>query len=375
MYMKKIVLIFSVFVSALMVSAQTSPSFAYGFPMAGKSVGPLYVAMGLPFYKVASTPSGSIKADPGVAHALLVTTHASEETCENVPYSDPAHGFDFPAPLAVGTTEHSKYTVHGTHEKYDELYLLTLTVHPTYDVYDTVMYHGTMPAGITEGDNDVTWTTIHGCDSVVHLYALLCPMTAEDGDHLLYPTVVMNDRYCWTQQNLKATHYTDGTSVPNAMVYQTAQYPDATENLNTYGRLYTWFSAMGVNEDGSETPVPDAKGFYQGICPDGWHVPTQKEFNALFSYAVEDLNSTELWVNGLNNTNSTGFTALPAGQYNGQLNRFEGLRSQTNFWSCLPTSSTYPSALTLMIAYYCSESMLVNKPTNDAYSVRCVKNY
>lgn len=357
--------------SVLGLSAQTTASFSYAFPSAGASEGPLYVALGIPFYDMAT--AGSIEADFGVAHALLVTTHASEETCENVPYTD--HGFDFPAPLAVGAADYSTYTVHGTPENYDELFLLTLTVYPTYDVYDTVMYHGTLPDGIEEGDNDVTETSIHGCDSVVHLYALLCPMTTEDGDGLTYPTVVMNDRYCWTQENLKATHYTDGTSVPNAMVYQTGLNPDANENLNTYGRLYTWFSAMGVNEDGSEAPTADAKGFYQGICPEGWHVPNKKEFTALSSYAVEDLNSTELWVNGANNTNSTGFTALPAGQYNGQLNRFEGLHSQTNFWSCLPSSESYPTALTMMIAYYCGESKQMNEPTHNAYSVRCVKNY
>ena len=366
--MKKILLAAGALMSAIILYAQTPSTFAYAFPAAGKTEGPLYVALGVPFYE--TVKADAFEVDYGIAHALLVTTQVSDETCENVPYTE--NGFNLPAPLPVGEGEYSNYTVHGTFENYDERVLLALTVYPTYDVEDTVMYHGTLPEGVQEGDNImVEAQSIHGCDSIVHLYALLCPLTV-DADNITYPTVVMDGQFCWMKNNLQSIHYSDGTNIPQALVYNTPMNSNTDENLAQYGRLYTWYSAMHVNEDGSETPEPDAKGFYQGACPTGWHIPSTREITKLFSNPAPAISSVNLWENVSTNTNSTNFDARPAGFYNHQANRFESMGTQTNFWS---STLSNPNALTLMLSYYCNESQLINEPVRNAYSVRCVKNY
>ncbi|MCR4964407.1 MAG: fibrobacter succinogenes major paralogous domain-containing protein [Bacteroidales bacterium] len=369
--MKKLLFTICLCWSVLSMTAQTTET-AYAFPVGGATVGNTYAAIGLPFYE--QVASGTIEVDLGVAHALLVTQEVTGETCENVDYT--GNGFNLPAPLTPGTSEHSRYEVNGAPLNYDLRTILTLTVYPIYEVYDTMMYHGEMPSGIVEGDNNLALLTIHGCDSLVHLYALLCPYTVNDADDTVYNTVVMNNRYCWTQRNLKAVHYTDNSDVASALVYTSSLSPDADANLETFGRLYTWYSAMNVSEDGSETPVADSYGFNQGVCPTGWHIPTAVEMNALHTYAAADLNSTEEWLGPIANTNSTGFSALPAGFYNAQTNRFEDLHTHTNFWSASSTTSTtFPEALTFMLEGHCAESLLINEPTSNAYSVRCVKDY
>jgi len=369
--MKKLLLTICLCLSVLSMVAQT-PTTAYAFPVGGATVENTYAAIGLPFYE--QVTSGSYAVDYGVAHALLVTQEITDETCENVDYTE--NGLNLEAPLTPGSQEYTTYVVNGASLNYDLQTVLTLIVYPTYELYDTIMYHGTLPDGVEEGDNDMELTSIHGCDSVVHLYAMLCPLTVTDVDDTIYGTVVMNNRYCWTQTNMTAVHYSDNSDVANALVYSSSMSPNEDENLQIFGRLYTWYSAMNVSEDGSETPVCDDNGFCQGVCPEGWHIPTAVEMNALHTYATADLNSTEQWLGPIVNTNSTGFSALPAGQYNAQTDRFENLLTHTNFWSASSTASTvYPEALTLMLESFCAESILVNESTSNAYSVRCVKDY
>lgn len=150
--------------------------------------------------------------------------------------------------LSEGVKKYEQYVVNvDTLYNYDLIKRLTLTVWPTYEVYDTVMFHGDFPAGINEGANNLDLATVHSCDSVVHLYAMICPFTVIDGSNITYPTLVL-DRYCWTQRNSQATVYDDGNATPvaRALVYQSNRHPDVAANESVYGRLYTWWSAAGT---------------------------------------------------------------------------------------------------------------------------------
>ncbi len=75
----------------------------------------------------------------------------------------------------------------------------------------------------------------------------------------------------WTAENLRSTTYADGTPVDAANI----GYPAANEaNTATYGLMYNWPGAMrdSVSEGA------------QGICPDGWHIPSKPDFEALLAF-------------------------------------------------------------------------------------------
>ena len=206
--------------------------------------------------------------------------------------------------------------------------------------------------------------------------ALVCGETVYDGNHNPYATVAVAG-YCWTQENLRATHYADGvTEIENAGVYNAPGYDDETANEATYGRLYTWYSAVGLPEDGSGTLTPDANGYVQGICPENWHIPTAEEMAALNALSAEDIRTAELWLAPNSNTNSTGFTSLPAGMYNAASGRYERILMDTGYWSVANGTggSETQNFASLQLPYYCNHPMETPVSASDMLSVRCVKN-
>ena len=92
-------------------------------------------------------------------------------------------------------------------------------------------------------------------------------------DGYTYDLVAIGDQ-CWFAENLRTEHYTNGDAIPgelssNAWESTTegaqAIYNNDASNLTDYGRLYNWYA------------VDDARG----LCPSGWHVPTDGEFMTL----------------------------------------------------------------------------------------------
>ena len=199
-----------------------------------------------------------------------------------------------------------------------------------------------------------------------------CGEQISDVEGNTYETVEIGG-LCWTKENMKSKTYADGSAIAKAMIYSSSMYPDTNANLATYGRLYTWFSAVNVPEGSSSKPTRNADGFVQGICPDGWHIPTVGEINKLNTNSSESLRSVELWLQPNNNTNSTGFSSLPAGYYTLTTNRFEVLLGYTYYWS--DSSSTPEFAIACDVNYYCDVAKNEQKTTGDGVSVRCVKDY
>ena len=78
------------------------------------------------------------------------------------------------------------------------------------------------------------------------------------------------------------------------------------------------------------------------------------------------------WVEPNDNTNSTTFTALPAGLYNPALHRFEGLRSTTGFWAM--GMSPEGTASAVLVPYYCDSPIIDPQLDAKALSVRCVRD-
>lgn len=380
-------LLWACFVPSAVLDAQTG--FSCGFNAGSQNVQNVDIVLGQPFAAVVTQNGYAISE--GVNQAQLVSTRLDDEACENEPYVE--NGFDIPVTaLSLGTTSYEHYGHNATAiGGYDSLTVLELTVWPVYADTTRELFQGCFPVidgsrlksgvdyQIVEGKNVIDYLTVHGCDSVVTLYASVCPSTVDDGDGNTYNTVILVG-YCWTQSNLRATHYSDGTkAVAKPLVYSPLPLADETSTANTYGRLYTWYSAVGVPEDGSAMPTPDEKGYIQGICPGGWHIPTRTEMDALGTLLTPDLRATTLWIDphAGDNTNSTGFTAVPAGEYNSSLDRYENLGTQTDWWSNIyshntATHSTFATAYTC--PYYCEGLMEIVHAAGDAVSVRCVKN-
>lgn len=372
--MKKIFILLSMVAMLPAVFAQ--PQTVYAFLSHGSTVNNVYAAFGQPFYEQISSTNYEVAYS--VAQAQIVPQDITDEVCENKDYTD--HGFSILAPHTAGTViTGTSYEPHGHALGYDVMNNLTLTVNPTYEVEITKMYHGTYPLGpdgvtpIHDGLNTFNLTSAKGCDSVVKIKASLCPAEATDADNNTYNTVVVAE-LCWTRENMTTTHYAECTTSgqtagaeAESMIYNTPTHPDEAANLSTYGRLYTWGAATGT--------IDPSKPFVQGICPCGWHIPTVQELEDLNTIPADDLRSTELWLTPNTNTNATGFTSLPAGFYNADLNRFEDMGGITYYWSSVNPAASTNYTTALKIPYYCDHMEIVNRVADAAFSVRCVLDH
>ncbi len=89
---------------------------------------------------------------------------------------------------------------------------------------------------------------------------------ARDGQ--VYRTLTVKDM-TWMQQDLK--YQAPGSSCP-----------DSTCAL----RLYSWSTAMGVDSQFDSTLLGGSSGYRQGVCPEGWHVPTVAEWQKLLKIGI-----------------------------------------------------------------------------------------
>jgi len=151
---------------------------------------------------------------------------------------------------------------------------------------------------------------------------LRCPGTPSvtDIDGNLYHTVQIGNQ-CWTQGNLKVSKYRNGDAIPTYLIPNSWRntnvgayrylFDDSTSITQTrFGRLYNHFAVMDS----------------RGLCPTGWHVPSDSEWTVLANFlggstiAGGALKSTEVqgvspagWISpNTGATNSSGFSALPS---------------------------------------------------------------
>ena len=222
-----------------------------------------------------------------------------------------------------------------------------------------------------------------------------CPghETVTDMDNNTYNTVLIG-RQCWMKESLRTTKYADNTPIPQGrrISSNTAYwyYPNNDESTDpTYGLLYNWKAVMGSASSSSAVPSG-----VQGICPTGWHVPSDAEWTQLTDY----LSSLSQYICGNDNTNiamtlasaigwnsdtttcavgttpssnnATGFSALPAGYFNGV---YGGFGRNACFWSTTASNSS-------SVYFHNLGSNLANVNRNTlnksvAFSVRCLRDY
>ena len=158
----------------------------------------------------------------------------------------------------------------------------------------------------------------------------------------------------------------DGTNVADAK---------ATDNYATYGVLYNWTAAM----DGEASSTTNPSGI-QGVCPAGWHLPSDAEWTELTDYLggesvaggkLKETGTTHWASPNTDATNETGFTALPGG-YRFSNGTFDHIGNYGLWWSA--TESSASNAWLQYMNYY---SSLVSRDYGYeelGLSVRCVRD-
>ena len=221
-----------------------------------------------------------------------------------------------------------------------------------------------------------------------------CPgnLTVADIDGNTYQTVQIGNQ-CWMRQNLNVTHtpqgvpLVDGTGVGSIFGDFTTpywfNYNDSAVYSYTYGKLYTWAAVM--NGAGNSNNNPSG---VQGICPDGWHVPSDEEWIEMEmflgmseeeAYKKNDINrgtdeggklkssGTELWLDpNVGGTNESGFHAIPAGYR--MFDGFTSVRFVSHWWT-----STGSWRTRIIFSNY-GTIIRTGGFEHDAYSLRCVKD-
>jgi uncharacterized protein (TIGR02145 family) len=164
-------------------------------------------------------------------------------------------------------------------------------------------------------------------------------------DGVKYEWIRIGDQI-WMAENLKSTIYADGTPLVDGTgagnIYDEHSakyyfwYDDDEKYAETYGALYTWSAAM--NGAKADTSKSDS---IQGVCPDGWHLPGESEWEQLKTYLggydqagkkMKEAGTDHWEAPNTGATNESGFSALPAGSRNYE-GRYNGLGTDAYFWS------------------------------------------
>lgn len=210
---------------------------------------------------------------------------------------------------------------------------------------------------------------------------------ARDGK--VYKTVKIDDQV-WMAENLS---YDDSVQTPS-LKERSWCFGNKKEHCNVTGRLYTWAAAIDsialANDadnpmDCGNFKVCNFTGDVQGICPDGWHLPSRDEWYTLITTAKSKgnaalvLRSSSGWGYG-NGTDDFGFSMLPGGQKQGD----EFFLSEQNlgfsyFWTSSESGehdwdAQYVASSSMKSPAQHEISLGVYGGKDRAYSVRCVKD-
>ena len=160
-----------------------------------------------------------------------------------------------------------------------------------------------------------------------------------------------------------------------------AQSPDYEgADCDTYGRLYTWQAAVDKRECG-RFKCDLGSGYVQGACPDGWHVPSQAEWETLIdavggsATAGQNLKAQTLWnaVDDIENEDAYGFSALPAG-FKYVNFTFAKAGGSCGFWGTTQWDEGENYAYVVSLGSSRDKANLGNFNKDYAYSVRCLQD-
>lgn len=173
-------------------------------------------------------------------------------------------------------------------------------------------------------------------------------MTVKDIDGNAYHAIQIGDQF-WMVENLQVTRYRNGDAIPyitddSEWDTQTTGafcfYDNDKENVAKYGLLYNWFA------------VEDERN----IAPEGWHVPSDKEWKKLLDYfdgdevaggKMKEIGTIYWSAPNMGATNESGFSAVPGGYRLNRKGRFGNEGLSANFWSSTKGNKGFAWGLSL----------------------------
>lgn len=216
--------------------------------------------------------------------------------------------------------------------------------------------------------------------------------TIKDYDGNIYGIITIGNQ-TWMTENLKVTHFADGTEITlidNFNDWKNLSVDDKAYCVNSetyiYGALYNLPAAMNGSESSNSNPSN-----VQGVCPDGWHLPSDDEWKELeiylgMNYSEADLfdwrgadegaklKSISGWYNNGNGNNLSGFTAFPGGNCTmGGL--FANAGTDAFFWSSTAGDNALtPNNLIRGLSFYNMDIYRNSRHWLYGFSVRCVED-
>lgn len=221
-------------------------------------------------------------------------------------------------------------------------------------------------------------------------------------DDTIYKTVEIGNQV-WMAENLKylpegSLTYTSSYRDPIYSVYDyngiDVEEAKATDNYRTYGVLYNWAAAMAGSVSSNNNPSG-----VQGICPDGWHLPSEAEWDEMRDYLIANgynydgtttgnkigiaMSEPRLWSsdNGAGTignsenypgyANKSGFSARPGGHRYFDRNFYDITRG-SNWWSS--TQSSAYNATSIYLGYHYNDFHSYYNDKQYEFSVRCVRD-
>ena len=240
--------------------------------------------------------------------------------------------------------------------------------------------------------NGTKWSDCMG--GIIPKFAV-CGDLMTDIDGNSYPTVLIGGQ-CWMAADLKVSTYPNGDAIPyidddatwaaladNNTVDAYSFYDDSNNDgaidiaYPDYGALYTFAAAIADNWTRDNSTTNSAGG--QGICPDGWHLPTNTEWNTLFTFLggtsvaggkMKETGTTHWNSPNTGATNSNGFTALPGGFRSYYYGFSYSVGILGYWWSSVNSNTAYSFWLnnTSGVVYYGSTDK------SNGLCVRCIKD-
>lgn len=287
-----------------------------------------------------------------------------------------AQGFEW---KVTNGGSYTQVTANGIAMTYD---LTGLTANTCYTYRAFVTYGGTTVYG-----EEVMFTTL-SVSSPFDGQPCLDNPTVIDYDSNIYNTVQIGTQ-CWMKENLRTIHYSDGTSISlgsdtSSTIGYRYNYSWSAIPFEQRGFLYNWKAVMRNSSSSLANP-----NNVQGICPTGWHVPSDAEWTQLTdyvsaqsdywyennsSYIAKSLAANTGWDSigtlgtNQNSNNATGFSALPAGHY--FIGYYSGSGLSAYFWSTTEASAGY--AWNRYLGLYSASVGRNSENKNFGYSVRCL---
>jgi uncharacterized protein (TIGR02145 family) len=236
--------------------------------------------------------------------------------------------------------------------------------------------------GISASNNNQTGISQHSCGASNVHNSNLGYGSVSDQDGNVYKTIEIGSQE-WMAENLKVSHYrngdliqivSDGAIWENLSTGATCWYDNDSISYHCpYGKLYNWFAVVDN----------------RNVCPTGWHLPTDAEWNTLIGHidptylpnstyqsqtAGGEMKSTgiQYWLSPNSvASNASGFSGIPGGVRD-PLGSFLHLGVVGLWWS-----STEPSpgfAWSRELGYALGVVARDGKDTRGALSVRCVRD-